>query len=376
LAIAAILATVACSAGGETSARAAGGRGGAGSPAVPVSTSTVERKSVPLTINAIGNAEAFHTVAVHAQMTGTLTAVRFKEGDDVKEGQILFELDRRPLEAALRQSQANLARDTAQATTARASSARYQELQSQGIATKDQADQLRAAAEALDATLAADRAAVENATLLLEYATIMAPISGRTGALMVHGGNLVRANDTVPLVVINQVSPIYVSFGIPEGQFADLTRYMAQGSVRVEATAPNDTAHSQGHITFIDNAVDPTTGQIRIKASFPNDDRRLWPSQFDNVSITLKTDPNAIVVPTSAVQTGQRGTYVFVVTQNNTAELRKVTVERQVAEDTVIKEGLEPGETVVTDGQLLLVAGSKVSMKSDSGAPPDAKVQP
>lgn len=372
--------SAACSAGGETPAAASGGAGrgtagGGNTAAVPVSTATVEQKSVPLAISVIGASEPFHTVAVRAQITGGLTSVKFKEGDDVKEGQILFELDRRPLEAALAQAQANLARDTAQEANARSSSARYQDLLTRGIATREQADQARTAAEALGATLQADRAAVDNAAVQLQYATIPAPISGRTGTLMVHEGNLVRANDTTPLVVINQVSPIFVSFGIPEGQLPDLKRYMAQGTVRLEASPPNETEKAVGRITFIDNAVDPTTGQIKIKGTFPNEDHLLWPGQYANVVVTFKNDPNAIVVPTAAVQNGQAGNYVFVVKADKTADIRNVVVERQAADVTVIKDGLKPGETVVTDGQNRLIGGSRISIKSGPGAP-NAKVEP
>jgi multidrug efflux system membrane fusion protein len=334
---------------------------------VPVTTAVVEKKAVPLTINMIGTAEAYSNVAVHAQITGELTSVNFKEGDDVQKGQVLFTLDRRPLEAALQQAQANLARDTAQLENAKASAARYQDLQKLGIATREQADQSATTAQALQGTVAADTAAIENAKVQLLYATIVSPISGRTGALMVHEGNLVRANDATPLVIINQVSPIYVSFGLPEGQLPDLKRYMALGTIRLQASPPNETVASEGQITFIDNAVDPTTGQIKIKGSFPNTDRRLWPGQFANVAVTLKNDPNAVVVATTAVQNGQQGSYVFVVKPDKTVELRTVTVERQTADSTVIKEGLKPGETVVTDGQLRLVPGSKVSIKSGPG---------
>jgi multidrug efflux system membrane fusion protein len=195
----------------------------------------------------------------------------------------------------------------------------------------------------------------------------MAPISGRTGALMVHEGNLVRANDATPLIVINQISPIYVSFGIPEGQLPDLKRYLAQGSVAVEAAPPGETTSSKGRITFIDNAVDATTGQIKIKASFPNEDRQLWPGQFVNVTVTLKVEANAVVVPTAAVQNGQQGNYVFVLKPDKTVELRTIAVEREAAENTVVQNGLAQGEIVVIDGQLRLAAGSKVSVKSGPG---------
>jgi multidrug efflux system membrane fusion protein len=356
-----------CSASGETPDRASGGRDRNSSPAIPVATAKVEEKSMPLVVSVIGSVEAYSNVAVHPQITGQLTSVEFKEGDDIKKGEIIFTLDFRPLETAFDQAEATLARDTAQAVNARASAGRYQDLQGRGIATSEQADLSRTSAEALDATVQADRAAVENAKVQLQYATIMAPISGRTGALMVHEGNLVRVNDTTPLVVINQVSPIYVSFGVPEGELPDLKRYLAQGSVAVEAAAPGETTPSRGHITFIDNAVDPTTGQIRVKASFPNDDRRLWPGQFVNVTMTLKVEQNAIVVPTAAVPNGLQGSYVYVVKPDGTVELRNITVEREAAQSTIVANGLVQGDIIVTDGQLRLAAGSKVSIKSGPG---------
>ena len=363
------LAAAACS-GGEavTSRPPSGGRGGPSAPAVPVVTATVAEKAVPLEIDIIGTVEAFSTVLMRAQLTGELTSVRFKEGDDVKKGQVLFTLDRRPLESALQQARANLQRDTAQAANAQAQAQRYQDLAARGIATKEQVDTTQTAAAALDATLGSDRAAVENATVQLQYATVAAPIAGRTGALMVHEGNLVRANDATPLVVINQVTPIYVSFGIPESRLPELKQYMARGSVKVEALAPNDVAGpSVGRITFVDNAVDPTTGTIRIKGTFPNDTRHLWPGQFVNVTVTLTTDSHAIVVPAAAVQTGQQGQYVFVVKPDQTVDLRPISVARSANAETVIRQGLEAGETVVTDGQLRLTAGSRVSVKSGPG---------
>lgn len=367
-------ASAACS-GSQTPAQAAADRGGAGPPAVPVATAVVEQKAMPLTLAVIGTAEASSNVSVRSQITGSLTTVSFEEGDDVTKGQVLFTLDRRPLEGALQQAQATLQRDMAQAAQAKSTAARFQDLQSRGIATKEQADQSRTAAAALEATLESDRAAVENAKVQLQYATIAAPISGRTGALIVDEGNLVRANDTVPLVVINQVAPIYVSFGVPEGRLPELRRYLAQGTVSVEATPPGETTASRGLITFIDNAVDATTGQIRIKAEFPNADRRLWPGQFANVMVTLHIDPNAIVVPTAAVQAGQQGSYVFVVKPDMTVDLRTIVVQRQTAEITIVESGLKPDETVVTDGQLRLVPGTKVSIKSGPGAA-SQKVEP
>jgi multidrug efflux system membrane fusion protein len=363
-----------CSSGPEASAQqpASGGRGGRGGaqPPVPVTVAQVVNKPMPIDIRVIGTTEAFSTVAVRAQITGELTSVNFKEGDDVKQGQVLFTLDRRPLEAALQQAQANLARDQAGAVNARAQAARYRDLLGRGIATREQVDQITANAAAADATVGADLAAVENAQVQLQYATISAPIAGRTGALQVHAGNLVRASDTTPLVVINQVTPIYVTFGIPEAQLPALKRYMAAKPLTVEARAPNESGSaSTGRISFVDNTVDQTTGTIKIKGTFANQDRRLWPGQFVNVVVTLTTDPTAIVVPATAVQTGQQGQYAFVVKPDQTAELRTVTVARTNGTDTVIASGLKPGETVVTDGQLRLVAGSKVSIKSSGSAP-------
>jgi multidrug efflux system membrane fusion protein len=362
-------ACAACSGEAVQSTPAVAGRGG-GAPAaaVPVATAVAVQKSMPIAISVIGSAEAFSTVAVRSQITGELTSVTFKEGDDVRQGQVLFTLDRRPLEAALQQAEAILARDLAQSANAKSQAARYEDLANRGIATREQLDQARTAAAALDATIGADRAAVENARIQLQYATIAAPLSGRTGALMVHAGNLVRANDTTPLVVINQVTPINVTFAIPEARLAEVKRYMAQGTLTVDARAPNDAAPaSKGRISFVDNQVDATTGTIRMKGTFPNNDRRLWPGQFVNVAVTLTTDPNALVVPTTAVQNGQQGQYVFVVKPDQTAELRAVTVARAEGADTVLATGVTAGETVVTDGQLRLVPGSRVSVKSGPG---------
>jgi multidrug efflux system membrane fusion protein len=364
------LLSLACS-GGEASNALATGRGrSAQQGPVPVTIGQVIQKSMPLEIRVIGTAEPYSTVAIHAQITGQLMSVNFKEGDDVRQGQVLFSLDRRPLEAALQQAQANLARDRAQATNAEAIANRYQDLTDRGIATREQLGTSRAGATALNAAVEADRAAVDNAKVQLEYATIASPISGRTGALMVHAGNLVRANDTTPLVVINQVTPMYVSFGIPESRLPELKRYMAQGTLKVQASPPNEeTDAALGRIGFVDNQVDPTTGTIKLKGTFANERRRLWPGQFVNVVVTLTTDPTATVVPTAAVQAGQQGSYVFVVKSDKTVELRPVEVARTADTETVVQSGLKPGETVVTDGQIRLVAGSLIAVKT-GGTPP------
>jgi multidrug efflux system membrane fusion protein len=365
------LVTAACSGEGASTSPggAASGRGGGrgrGDQTVPVTVTSVVQKQMPIEIRVIGSVEAYSVVSVHAQITGQLQQVNFKEGDDVQKGQVLFVLDRRPLEAALLQAEANLQRDIAQAANAKSVAQRYVDLAERGIATTEQVETNRAASAALDATVEADRAAVENAKVQLQYATIASPIAGRTGALMVHEGNLVRAADTTPLVVINQVSPIYVSFAIPEARLPELKRYMASGSLPVEASPPNDNQpSSHGHISFIDNSVDQTTGTIKIKATFQNDDHRLWPGQFVNVAVALTKDPTAVVVPTAAVQVGQQGQYTYVVKADHTVEYRAVVVERTAGLETVIKSGLKPSEVVVTDGHLRLVAGSHVSIKGD-----------
>jgi membrane fusion protein, multidrug efflux system len=367
LMLAGAVAAAACS-GGEAAPStppAGGGRGTPNAQAVPVTTAPVVQKSVPLSVQGIGTVIAASTVTVRAQVTGELMAVHFIEGDEVQQGQLLVEIDKRPLEAALQQTEAALDRDVAQAANARSQAARYQDLLQRGIATKEQVDQIVANAAALEATVALDRANIENAKVQLQYATIRAPLSGKTGLLQVHPGNLVRATDTTPIVTINKITPVYVSFSVPEAMLPDLKRYMARGKLAVTALPPNDQgAPASGLVTFIDNAVDQTTGQIKVKGTFPNTDRRLWPGQYVNVSVTLSTEPNAIVVPSLAVQTGQQGTYVFVVKPDQTVDLRPVSVERNSGDESVIKTGVTPGETVVTDGQLRLNPGTKVSVKN------------
>jgi multidrug efflux system membrane fusion protein len=360
--------TAAACSGGEavSTTPPAGGRGGgANAQAVPVTAAPVVQKSVPLSVQGIGTVIAASTVTVRAQVTGELTSVNFIEGDEVQEGQVLVTIDKRPLEAALQQAQAALNRDVAQAANAQSQAARYQDLLKRGIATKEQVDQIVANAAALDATVELDKANVENAKVQLQYATIRAPLTGKTGLLQVHPGNLVRATDTTPIVTINKITPVYVSFSVPEAMLPDLKRYMAKGKLAVTALPPNDqAAPATGLINFIDNAVDVTTGQIKVKGTFPNTDRRLWPGQYVNVNVTLSTEPNAIVVPSMAVQTGQQGTYVFVVKPDQTVDLRPVIVERSSGDLSVIKTGVKPGETVVTDGQLRLNPGTRVSIKN------------
>jgi multidrug efflux system membrane fusion protein len=335
---------------------------------VPIAVGKVVQKPMPVEVQAIGTVEPARTVTVRAQITGELTSVNFKEGDDVQAGQVLFSLDRRPFEAALKQAEANLARDVAQAENAAAQAKRTNELAERGIATREQVGTANSGSQAAEAIVGADRAAIDNARVQLQYATITAPITGRTGTLMVHPGNLVRANDTTPLVVINQLTPINVSFAVPEAQLTSLKRYLAEGAVHVSVQQPGESAKPvAGRIAFIDNSVDPTTGTIKVKGVFDNLDHRLWPGQYVNVTVTLATDSKALVVPTPAVQQGPQGTYVYVIKPDQTADLRPVKVGRTNGDQTIITDGVTEGETIVTDGHLRLVPGSRVSIKNAAG---------
>lgn len=334
--------------------------------AAPVRIATVASRTMPVELQAIGNVEAISTVTIKAQISGQLMRVHFKEGDFVKKGQLLFTIDRAPFEAALRQAEGTLAKDEAQSLNSKLDAERYQGLGKQGVVSKQQVDAAGAAANAMAATVAADKAAVETAKINLEYTSIYSPINGRTGSVGVKEGNLVKANDVPILVTINQIEPIYVSFSIPEQQLAELKQYSNAKSLKVDAAPQGSTQHFQGKLTFIDNSVDLTTGTIKLKATFDNAAHVLWPGQFADVNLTLKSQPNAVVVPTAALQTSQNGTYVYVVEQDLTAKQQPVKVGWNVGEDTVIASGLQPGQRVVTDGQLRLTPGAKVDIKSGS----------
>ena len=334
--------------------------------AAPVRVATVASRTMPVELQAIGNVEAISTVSIKAQISGQLLRVHFKEGDFVKKGQLLFTIDRAPFEAALRQAEGTLAKDEAQALNSKLDAERYQGLGKQGVVSKQQVDAAGAAANAMAATVAADKAAVETAKINLEYTSIYSPINGRTGSVGVKEGNLVKANDVPILVTINQIEPICVSFSIPEQQLAELKQYSNTKSLKVDAAPQGSTQHFQGRLTFIDNSVDLTTGTIKLKATFDNAAHALWPGQFADVNLTLKSQPNAVVVPTAALQTSQNGTYVYLVEQDLTAKQQPVKVGWNVGEDTVIASGLQPGQRVVTDGQLRLTPGAKVDIKSGS----------
>jgi multidrug efflux system membrane fusion protein len=336
------------------------------SAGAPVRVATVASRTMPVELQAIGNVEAISTVTIKAQISGQLMRVHFREGDFVKKGQLLFTIDRAPFEAALRQAEGTLAKDEAQALNSKLDAERYQGLGKQGVVSKQQVDAAGAAANAMAATVAADKAAVETAKINLEYTSIYSPINGRTGSVGVKEGNLVKANDVPILVTINQIEPIYVSFSIPEQQLAELKQYSNSKSLKVDAAPQGSSQHFQGRLTFIDNSVDLTTGTIKLKATFDNAAHVLWPGQFADVNLTLKSQPNAVVVPTAALQTSQNGTYVYVVEQDLTAKQQPVKVGWNVGEETVIASGLQPGQRVVTDGQLRLTPGAKVDIKSGS----------
>src|SRR5213083_1288607 len=339
-------------------------RKGAGGPArIPVTVARAEQRAVPYEIIATGTVEPRQTVSVQSQVTGVLTRAAFREGDDVEAGQTLFQIDPRPFQAALDQAKAMLARDQAQAQSAVLDAERYAELVKQDYVTKSDYEAKRANAEALKAAVRADSAAVASAELNLEWATVRAPISGRTGRLLVRAGNLVRANAPDPLVIINQIHPILVRFAVPERALPDIQRYRKNRLPVLVSPSKEDTTVTSRLLTFVDNAVDTTTGTVLLKAEFANQDGVLWPGEFLNVRLRLYVEEKAVVVPAQAVMTGQQGTYVFVLNQDGTARSQPVTVERDAGSYIVIAQGVAPGDEVVTDGQVRLVSGAPVEIK-------------
>lgn len=342
-----------------------------GRPPALVVTAAATQQDVPVQLTAIGTMEASESVAIRTQISGELVKVAFREGQDVQKGALLFQLDPRVYQAALRKAEAALARDRIILANARKDYERYSQLVKDGIVTQEQAEGYRTRAESAAADLAADQAALDNAREQLAWCTITAPISGRLGILAVDRGNVVKANETV-LVTINKLTPIHATFTIPEKELSGIQRQLAGGRLAVEADVPGSAGiREQGVVSFLDNTVDPATGTIRLKASFENSKRQLWPGQFVNLSITLAVKNNAVVVPSQAVQTGQTGQHVFVVKQDATAEIRPVVAGPVSAGMTVIESGLHPGEQVVIDGQMRVVPGGKVEIKQ-----PDKPAQP
>ena len=361
-------------------------------PAVPVTVVDVVEKSVPVQLTAVGNAQAYTSVGIKSQVNGQIMDVHFKEGQDVRKGELLFVIDPRPFEAALRQAEAalgqrqaevrqalaNVERDAAQLANSRVQEKRYRDLVEKELIAREQYDQLRTNLAAMEATVDADRAAVENARaalqaaqanvdnakLQLAYTTIRAPIEGRTGNLLVQSGNILKANDDNPIVVINQVHPIYVSFAVPEQHLTAIKKYYgAAGALKVVARLPRQQETlATGELTFVNNAVDQTTATIQLKATFENADNALWPGQFLDVALVL-TSRSAIVVPSQSIQAGQQGPFVFVVKPDQTVESRAVAPGTRLGAETIIEQGVRPGDRVVTDGQLRLVPGAKIEIR-------------
>ena len=341
-----------------------GGVGSAGRTSVPVSTAVVVEKAVPLSVAAVGAAEAISSVQIRSQVTGQLASLHFAEGQDVTKGQVLFEIDPRPFQLALTQAEAVLEKDMAQNANAQKEAVRYKALLDQGLIAREQYDAYVASAAAAQATTGADQAAVDTARLNLQFTRIISPISGRAGVLMVHAGDIVRANDVAPMVVINEMAPINVTFAVPGRLLDDIRRYQTVAPLRVDVvTGDTRRPGPSGRVTFIDNAVDPGTGTIKLKAQFDNTTRDLWPGEFVNVALQLTNDRHAIVAPSSAVQASQNGAYVYVVKNDRTVDMRPVRVARTAGPESVIASGLHPGETVVTDGQLRLAPGARVAVQ-------------
>ena len=333
------------------------------SPPVPVTVATAERRTVPFELPATGTVEPVQTVAVEAQVSGILRRVAFREGDEVKQGQVLFELDSRPYRAALDQATAILMRDSAQAANAVQEAQRYESLAEKEYVTSQQYDQVRTNAAAARATLAGSKAAADQARLNLQYATIRAPISGRTGGLLIREGNLVRANTSEPLVRINRLRPILVRFAVPASNLPLIQAHLGKSIVvRAEPSGGGDP--SEGSLSFVDNAVDTATGTILLKGRFPNDDGALWPGGFVNVRLQLYVEEGALVIPAAAVVSGQQGSFVFVIQPDSSAATRAVTVNRTAGDFAIVSGDVQPGDRVVVDGQLRLRQGSKVQIKA------------
>jgi membrane fusion protein, multidrug efflux system len=377
---------------------APGNAGGNQLPAAPVSVATATLKTLPVVVHAIGNVEPIISISVRAQVNGELSKVFFTEGEFVKKGQTLLLIDPQPYESQVAQAQANLAKDIAQLNLAKANLARdvaqdkfaheqaqrNADLLKEGVLSKMQSDQTQsdadaraeavradqAALESAQAAIDADQAALDRSKLQLGYCTILSPIDGRTGAVTVKPGNLITANNT-EFTTINQVQPVYVTFSVPEKILSDVRKFMVEGKLPVGATLQDDTASETGVLAFVDNTVDPATGTIKLKGSFQNEDRKLWPGQFVKVTLQLSTQPNSLVVPSQAVQTGPDNQYIFVVKPDQTVEMRTVTSGMQVDQETAITKGLQPGEIVVTEGQLRLVPGSRVKIQGSSSGNQD-----
>jgi multidrug efflux system membrane fusion protein len=363
LAAALFINVAACGKGDAPPAAGAPGGGRAGGPPAPVSVADVVERAMPVTIRAVGTVEASSTVDIRAQVAGPILSIGFKEGQDVKAGDLLFTIDPRPFQGVVNNAESALRRDTAQLTNLQAQLQRADDLLARGIVTKADRDTLAANAASMAATVSSDNGTLEAAKLQLSYTKITAPVSGRTGALQVHQGSLVRANDTAPMVTISATSPINVSFAVPAKLLSRLRGSRAPGDLRITASIPGVPERtSTGSLGFIDSAADPATDTVKVKGVFPNGNRTLWPGQYVDVSMQLSVEAHALVIPTAAVQAGQQGQFVYVV-KNNVAEMRPVRIAWTDGGTTVIEQGVAVGDKVVTDGQLRLTPGAKVSIK-------------
>jgi multidrug efflux system membrane fusion protein len=342
----------------------------AAGPAVPVIATTVVQKSMPVQVEAIGTVQTMANVVIRARVDTQIEKVFFKEGDAVKAGDVLFQLDKRSIEAQLRQAEAQSAKSRAQHANSRRDVERYQTLLSRDYASQQKADAVKTDSMALEATARADEALVDNLRVVLSYYTIRAPITGRTGTIFLKEGNLVKGNDTAnasQLVTINQMDPIYVSYAVPQQILGELRDAQKKGPINIEAAIPNSSVLLRGELAFVDNTIDVASGTVTLKATFPNEDEKLWPGQFVNVKTTLRIDSDVLIVPAQAIQIGQNGPYVFVIKPDRTAEYRQVKVSRTIGMESAIAEGLAAGEQIVVDGQLRLTNGIRVEPRAMSG---------
>ncbi|MCX5802646.1 MAG: efflux RND transporter periplasmic adaptor subunit [Proteobacteria bacterium] len=330
---------------------------------VPVLVGKAVQKTMPVIVESIGTVEAYNTVTIISRVMGQLLKIHFKEGQDVRKGESIFTIDPGTYKEKLKNAEAKLAQDLAQLQYNESEAKRYAFLLEKGAVSKSDFENKQTLAATYEAIVKADRADVENARLQLDYCYIRSPLDGRTGTYGVHEGAMVKDNDT-KLAVVNQITPIYVKFSVPEKQLSEIRKYMAKGSLKVKVNLTGIKENvPEGILSFIDNTVDPATGMILLKATFPNKDKFLWPGQFVNVVLQLAQEPNAIVVPAPAVQISQGGSYVFVVKPDNKVEFRLVTAERTIGDETVLSKGVSPGETVVTDGHLKLKDGFPVEIR-------------
>ncbi len=358
--------------GCSPAAPSAAGLGAKAAP-VPVTVGNATIQDVPVQLSGIGRVRPYSTVSVRTQIHGELSRVAFKEGDVVKAGDLIFLIDPRPFNAALDQSRANLTRDQALLAKADADFRRSVELRANGVMSESDFDQNRANLDSLKATIVADQATITNAEVQLDFCTIRSPVNGRVGTLLVNQGNIVKDLDTI-LVTINQFQPIYVDFAVPEQRLPELRENMAKGRLKVHASIPeHPELGADGELLLLNNEVDPTTGTIFLRSQFPNTDELLWPGQFINVTLTLKTQPHAVVVPADAVQLNQDGAYVCVVKPDQTVDFRQIQVGESVGQLVVVRSGLEGREQLVTSGQLRLFPGAKIQIKASAAPPPTAE---